>query len=58
MHSDEKIKSVLSFSHELACSDTLVPAKLVKKCYKVGSIGQLNSKMHLIFARCAIDAKW
>jgi len=32
--------------------DTLVPARLLKKCCKVGSIGLLYSKMLMNFATC------
>ena len=38
--------------------DTLVPARLLKKCYKVGFIGPLCSRMLMNFARRALDAKW
>jgi len=33
--------------------DTLAPAKLLKKCYRVGCIGPLCLKMPLTFARRA-----
>jgi len=38
--------------------DTLVPVRLLKRCYKVGSIGPLCSKMPMNFARRTLDAKW
>ena len=38
--------------------DTLVPARLLKKYYKVSFIGLLCSKMLMNFARCALDAEW
>ena len=37
--------------------DTLVPARPLKKCYKVGSIGPHCSKMPINFARRELDAK-
>jgi len=37
--------------------DTLVPVRLLKRYYKVGSIGPLCSKMPMNFARRALDAK-
>jgi len=44
------------FVTSLHAVDTLIPAKLLKKCYKVGSIGPLYSKMPLNFARRALYA--
>ena len=38
--------------------DTLVPIRLLKKCYKVGSIDILFSKIPLNSARCAEHVKW
>ena len=55
---DEEVKSVLSFCHELACGRHFGPRKTAKKCYKVGSIGPLYSKMLMNFARRAPDARW
>jgi len=55
---DGIIKSVLFFYHELAWVDTLVPARLLKKCYKVGSIAPLCSKILMNSARRALNAKW
>jgi len=45
------------FVTSLHAVDTLVPARLQKKCYKVGSIGPYCLKMPLISARYALDAK-
>ena len=44
------------FVMTLHAVDTLVPARLLKKSYKVGSIGPLCSKMLMNFARRALDA--
>jgi len=55
---DEEVKSVLSFCHEFACSGYLVPARLLKKCYKMGFIGPVVSKTPLNFARRAHGVKW
>jgi len=38
--------------------DTFVPARLLKRCYKVSSIDLLYSKMLMNFARRTLDAKW
>ena len=35
--------------------DTLVPTRLLKRCCKVGSIGQLCSKILINFARRAVE---
>jgi len=46
------------FVTNLNAVDTLVPARLLKKCYKVGSVSPLCSKMLMNFARRALDARW
>ena len=46
------------FVTTLHAVDTLVPATLLKKCYKAGFIGPLCSRMPMNFARRALDAKW
>jgi len=53
-----RLRVLYLFVMRLHVVDTLVLAKLLKKCCKVGSIGPLYSKMHLSFVRRAIDAKW
>ena len=42
-------------SHDV---DTLIPARMQKKCYKVGFIGPHCLKMPLIFTRRALDVNW
>ena len=46
------------FVTTLHAVDTLVLARLLKKYYKVGSIGPLCSKMLMNFARRALDNRW
>ena len=53
-----KLKVIYLFVTNLHEVDTLIPARLLKKCYKVGSIGPLCSKMRMNFARRVLDAKW
>ena len=53
-----KLRVLCSFVTSLHAVDTLVPARLLKKCYKVGSIGLLCSKMLMNSSRRALDAKW
>ena len=53
-----RLRVFYPFVTNLHAVDTLVPARLLKKYYKVGSIGPLCSKMRMNFARRARDAKW
>ena len=48
-----KLRVFYLFVTNLHAVDTLVPARLLKKCYKVGSIG-----LPMNFVRRALDAKW
>jgi len=45
------------FGTSLHAVDTLISARLPKKCYKVGSIGPHYLKMPLISVRHALGAK-
>ena len=53
-----RLRVFYPFVTNLHAVDTLVPTRLLKKCYKVGSIGPLYSKMLMKFARRALDARW
>ena len=54
---DEKIKSVLSFCHELSCGRYFGPRKPTEKYCRVGFISLTCLKMPLTFARRAQDVK-
>ena len=54
----KRLRVFYPFVTTLHAVDTLVPARLLKKCYKVGSIGPLCLKMLMNFARRALDARW
>ena len=54
----ERLRVFYLFVTSLHAVDILVPVRLLKMCYKVGSIGPYCSKMPLNFARHSLDAKW
>ena len=54
----KKLRVFYPFVTNLHAVDTLVPARLLKKCYKVGSIGLLCSKILMNFVRRALDVRW
>jgi len=51
-----KLRVFYLFVMSLHTVDTLVLARLLKKCYKVGSIGPLCLKILMNFARCTLNA--